>query len=65
MAMPPNYVHSLDATHMMLTSLFCERYNQFLFLEYYSPCNGLNTGTAFHLSLFMIAIGLIPVLSMK
>ena len=26
MGMPPNYVHSLDSTHMMLTSLFCERY---------------------------------------
>ena len=24
--MPPNYVHSLDSTHMMLTSLCCHRY---------------------------------------
>nr|CAD7259066.1 unnamed protein product [Timema shepardi] len=24
-AFPPNYIHSLDSTHMMLTSLFCER----------------------------------------
>jgi len=22
---PPNYIHSLDATHMMLTSLYCEK----------------------------------------
>jgi len=25
MAMPPNYVHSLDSTHMMLTALHCQR----------------------------------------
>lgn len=24
-AFPPNFVHSLDSSHMMLTSLFCER----------------------------------------
>jgi len=24
-AFPPNYIHSLDSTHMMLTSLFCHR----------------------------------------
>ncbi|CAG2058242.1 unnamed protein product, partial [Timema podura] len=24
-AFPPNYIHSLDSSHMMLTSLFCER----------------------------------------
>ncbi|CAM1322758.1 POLRMT (predicted) [Pycnogonum litorale] len=24
-AFPPNFVHSLDSTHMMLTSLFCQR----------------------------------------
>ena len=23
--MPPNFVHSLDSTHMMLTSLHCQR----------------------------------------
>ena len=26
MAMPPNFVHSLDSTHMMLTALHCQRY---------------------------------------
>lgn len=26
MAMPPNFIHSLDSTHMMLTALYCERY---------------------------------------
>ncbi|XP_065215775.1 DNA-directed RNA polymerase, mitochondrial [Planococcus citri] len=26
-AFPPNFVHSLDSSHMMLTSLFCEREN--------------------------------------
>ena len=25
-AMPPNYVHSLDSTHMMLTALHCQRF---------------------------------------
>lgn len=24
-AFPPNFVHSLDSSHMMLTSMFCER----------------------------------------
>ena len=24
-AFPPNFVHSLDSTHMMLTALFCQR----------------------------------------
>jgi DNA-directed RNA polymerase len=24
-AFPPNFIHSLDSSHMMLTSLFCER----------------------------------------
>lgn len=24
-AFPPNFIHSLDSTHMMLTSLHCER----------------------------------------
>lgn len=24
-AFPPNYIHSLDSSHMMLTSLHCER----------------------------------------
>lgn len=24
-AFPPNYVHSLDSTHMMLTALYCQR----------------------------------------
>ena len=24
-AFPPNFVHSLDSSHMMLTSLFCQR----------------------------------------
>ncbi|XP_046990509.1 DNA-directed RNA polymerase, mitochondrial [Schistocerca americana] len=26
-AFPPNFIHSLDSSHMMLTSLFCERNN--------------------------------------
>lgn len=26
-AFPPNFVHSLDSTHMMLTSLYCEQAN--------------------------------------
>ncbi len=26
MAFPPNFVHSLDSTHMMLTALYCQRY---------------------------------------
>lgn len=25
-AFPPNFIHSLDSTHMMLTSLYCYRY---------------------------------------
>lgn len=24
-AFPPNFVHSLDSTHMMLTSLYCRK----------------------------------------
>ena len=24
-AFPPNFIHSLDSSHMMLTSLFCQR----------------------------------------
>lgn len=24
-AFPPNFIHSLDSTHMMLTSLYCQR----------------------------------------
>lgn len=24
-AFPPNFIHSLDSSHMMLTSIFCER----------------------------------------
>lgn len=24
-AFPPNFIHSLDSSHMMLTSLYCER----------------------------------------
>ena len=24
-AFPPNFIHSLDSTHMMLTALFCMR----------------------------------------
>lgn len=29
-AMPPNFVHSLDSTHMMLTSLYCQRFGSFI-----------------------------------
>lgn len=28
-AFPPNFVHSLDAVHMMLTALHCNRYIHF------------------------------------
>lgn len=24
-AFPPNFIHSLDSSHMMLTALFCQR----------------------------------------
>ncbi|XP_055386040.1 DNA-directed RNA polymerase, mitochondrial [Condylostylus longicornis] len=31
-AFPPNFIHSLDSSHMMLTSLFCER-NEITFIS--------------------------------
>lgn len=37
MGMPPNYVHSLDSSHMMLTALFCERYECQLFYFFDQP----------------------------
>ena len=33
-AMPPNFVHSLDSTHMMLTSLYCQRFGIFIILKF-------------------------------
>ena len=34
-AFPPNFVHSLDSTHMMMTALECEKVSFFLCLLIY------------------------------
>lgn len=60
MAMPPNYVHSLDSTHMMLTALFCEKYAPQMPGLHHVKCL-LTIDLECRLSLFMIAFGLIPV----
>jgi DNA-directed RNA polymerase len=31
-AFPPNYIHSLDSTHMMLTALYCQKFELKSFL---------------------------------
>ena len=37
-AFPPNYIHSLDSSHMMLTALACKRKGAFHMLFHLSWC---------------------------
>lgn len=55
-AMPPNYVHSLDSTHMMLTALHCQRFGIIVLCIILQSVTCLDAGVIQYLILYRTGI---------